>query len=357
VASVPVRRDAFEPATIKVAAGRPAAVPKPAGAAAAAPEEEEEVPEGPPPPPKIDESLPGYWSALKEWALMVRNGAAPTTEFPKALADSISTRYPSGEKKKELAYMNMFTWIYETVQTSTDSAERLAAYNAALSQVLLEMVWDTSLRPAEQQALLADELAQGVAREQIVDIGGRKAYRYVDPSVGDVKYICADGPCSAAVTQAFEANPDDAYRRLKCDRNTTGRIYGFIAPRFKDSRLIFKTGVPPAPGSAVTQGAQCANTTNISFKHITMLKEIGDLAEAEGYTRLFLNLDILNDAAKWKLGRPGEMGQARNARRACAIKEIVLRWLDALESQKAGGKGRRYFYRPISANKTGHKGK
>lgn len=299
--------------------------------------------------------------AIKEWALMIRAGEAEVAKVPRAVITAIEARYAAGEQLRELEYMNMFNWVYETIHTKTESPDRRKLYETALSQALLDCVWDISLRPSEQQALLEDELALQAAREQLVEISGRRAYRYVDPSNGTLKYICADGPCSPAVAQVFETNAADPYNRVKADTSTTGRMYGFISAKFKEARLLFKTGknLPP-PGGKVEQGSECANISNISF-HINMLKEIGELCEAEGYTRLFLVDEVLNDVGKWKKGYQKAGLQARNSVRACALKEIVLRWMDLLETQKGGGaagaRGRRYFFRPISAVKTGHKGK
>jgi hypothetical protein len=42
-----------------------------------------------------------------------------------------------------------------------------------------------------------------------------------------------------------------------------------------------------------------------------------------------------------------------NAVRACGLKDIILRWMDILQREK---EGKRYFYRPIEAVKSGHKG-
>ncbi len=370
VADVPVRRDTFEPATIKLAPkSAPAAVgavaPAASGPAEAAPAEPESASAVVPArPAELGGNLKDYWMAIKEWALMIRAGEAETARVPRAVITAVEARYASGEQVRELEYMNMFNWIYETIHTKTESPERRKLYETALSQVLLDCVWDISLRPTEQHALLDDELAVQAAREQIVEISGRRAYRYVDPSSGTLKYICADGPCSPAVAQVFEANPADPYNRVKADTSTTARLYGFISAKFKDARLLFKTGKnPPPPGGKVEQGSECANISNISF-HINMLKEIGELSEGEGYSRLFLTDEVLNDVAKWKKGYQKVGLQARNSVRACALKEIVLRWMDLLETQKGAGaaggaaaRGRRYFFRPVSAVKTGHKGK
>jgi hypothetical protein len=71
---------------------------------------------------------------------------------------------------------------------------------------------------------------------------------------------------------------------------------------------------------------------------------------------------LVDEVLEEKARRKAEGRKARDPRRtfensirACALKEIVLRWLDIVERGK-GAAGRRFFYRPVAALKTGHKG-
>ena len=98
-----------------------------------------------------------------------------------------------------------------------------------------------------------------------------------------------------------------------------------------------------------------------------MLKTISDLLVTEGFPKFILTDDILDEKARAK--KEKELAKAtgrvpvqyrktkktfENAVRACALKDIMLRWMDIMVN-KAGPK-RRYFYRPVSALKSGHKG-
>jgi hypothetical protein len=112
-----------------------------------------------------------------------------------------------------------------------------------------------------------------------------------------------------------------------------------------------------------------------------MLKDIGALMEQEGYPRLILTEQYLDEKERIKQAkkeakegkvkyegvadpvRTGEFArkgkqpfktrQFENAIRACALKDIVLRWIDFFQRRRGG---KRYFFRPVAALKSGHKG-
>lgn len=96
---------------------------------------------------------------------------------------------------------------------------------------------------------------------------------------------------------------------------------------------------------------------------------------AEGLPRFILTDDILDEKARKKkerelakatgrkvvaeAKRPGRVFE--NAVRACALNDIILRWMDIMmkvvpAEGGAGKAGKRYFYRPVAALKSGHKG-
>jgi hypothetical protein len=99
-----------------------------------------------------------------------------------------------------------------------------------------------------------------------------------------------------------------------------------------------------------------------------MLKQISDLLVAEGFPRFILTESILDEKARKKAEkaaakaagtkittearRPGRTFE--NAVRACALKDIILRWMDIMKADAEPRK--RYFYRPVAAQKSGHKG-
>ena len=99
-----------------------------------------------------------------------------------------------------------------------------------------------------------------------------------------------------------------------------------------------------------------------------MLKAISEMLVAEGFPRFILTEEILDEKARKK--REKALAKAagtkitiesrragrtfENAVRACALKDIILRWMDIMKSTDASRK--RYFLRPVAALKSGHKG-
>jgi hypothetical protein len=384
VAEVPVKRDSYAPAQIKVAP-----LPK-AQVAEAPPQEAEEVAE----PPK-EGTLASYWRAIKEWAIAIASAKADLADVPFAVQKAISERYVGDAQSRENDQLIVVNWLFEHIKTSTVyTKEKKEEYLVALSSSLLEMVWDESIRPNEQLELLLakDSLATISAGEQIVTKGDRSAIRIIDITTDTLKYFCGKEPCLDTVSRIFETNPDDPLNKLQANIETAGGIYGFIVPKGKEGRLVFKTNERPVqPGTKPEKGGECSIVSTIAF-HVRMLKDISDLMAAEGYPRLILTEEYLDErvrikaakkAAKEaaeeakKAGRKYEPGPAEpaepvrtgefarkgkqpfktrqfeNAIRACALKDIILRWIDYLQRKKGG---KRFFFRPVAALKTGHKG-
>lgn len=378
VADVPVKRDIFDPAAITLQR-------KPIAPAAAAPVAEAETQaetegdaeqqkavreqKGVPPEP-MPGTIQEYWRSISNWAIAISRGESVMDDIPATVSASIATRYVGDEQAREVAWLSMISWLYEHIQMSKEyTPEQKALYVKGLAETLLQFIWDESLRPSEQLQLIqsSDPIVLKVAKEQIVSKDGVNAFRFVDPITGVLKYICGTAPCAEAVRKEFEANPLDPLRTLTVSTDTTGPLYGFNVPKAKERRLIFKTSSPPAPGGKLEKGGECAIISTISF-HITMLKRISDMLVEEGFPRFILTEDILDEKAKKKLEkevakaagkavvtqsrRPGRTFE--NAVRACALKNIILRWMDIMKSGTEPRK--RYFFRPVAAFKSGHKG-
>jgi hypothetical protein len=385
VADVPVKRDSFEPTRIKV-------TPLPG---AAAPEATEEA------PPEaeaehivldpVEGTLTAYWRTIKDWAISISKGEAPVEDLPEAVQKAISERYTGDAELRENDQLIMVNWLYEHIQT-TDYGDKKPQYLRVLSEALLGMVWDESLKPSEQIELLSKETdplatVTGKSAGQIVENGGTKAFRYIDTATGSIKYVCANKPCSDAVTAVFEGDKKDPLHGIQANSTNTGPIYGFMVPKGKEGRLVFKTNDRPvAAGTKPEKGGECSIVSTIAL-HIIMLKEIAGLMEKEGYPTFILVEKYLDEKilrkkqeekAEEEAKRTGQKYEKsvsditiratsyakkgkhpfktrtfENAVRACALKDIILRWIDIMQKQKAG---RRYFYRPIAALKSGHKG-
>jgi superfamily II DNA or RNA helicase len=375
VADVPVKRDSYEPTTIKVAA---AAEKAEAAVAPVGPDTE-----------SVEGTLNTFWKAIKDWVLSISKGEAPLDDIPESVQKAISERYVGDAELRENDQLIMVNWLYEHIQ-KTDYGEKKRAYLVALAEALLGMVWDESLKPNEQLELLtkeSDPLASvmGEAAGQIIVYGGTKAVRIIDILSGSVKYFCGSVPCSEAVARVFDTH--DPLQGIEANNTNTGKIYGFVVPKGKEGRLVFKTNDRPvAQGVKPEKGGECSIVSSISY-HIHMLKDIAELLAVEGYPKFILVEEYLDEkvlrrkqeeeakaeaklsgtkyekAAVELLARKTEYAKKgkhpfktrtfENAVRACALKDIVLRWMDIMQKQKSG---RRYFYRPIAALKSGHKG-
>lgn len=367
VADVPVKRDAFDPTAISLQPKPVAEVAVPELPLEAAPA----AAEAPTPEQPKQGTVQEYWRSISRWALGIASGKSPNDDIPLEVRTSIGTRYVGDEQGREISWLTMISWLYEHIQTSSEySQENKVNYLQALSTVLLEFIWDESLRPNEQLQLImsGDAAAIKAGKEQSVEKEGTKAFRFVDPITGVLNYMCGMSRCEEAVRREFESNPLDPLRTLVVNTDTTGALYGFTVPKAKERRLVFKTSVPPPPGGKLEKGGECAIVSTISY-HITMLKQISELLAGDGFPRFILTDEILDEKTRKKkekdlakatgrkavveARRPGRVFE--NAVRACALKNIMLRWLDTMASTKEP-KGKRYFYRPVAAMKSGHKG-
>jgi hypothetical protein len=399
VADVPVKRDSFLPMKIETERGEAAAaaaegVAKAAiraavgvGAEAAA-EAAEAAPAA-----AVSDSLLQFWAAIKQWALEIAAGSAIRENIPPACCEAIDARFSGDERTRERERLIMVNWLYDHIVSSEEyTEENKRSYLRGLSDTLLEFVWDESFRPLEQRALLeqgGDDTDRLVGREQTMKKGSTTVFRFVDAITGVTRYMCGEKECFESVAREFERDSADPLNALKADRTTTGRTYGFMVPKAKEGRLVFKTSdAPPEVGKLPEKGKECTIVSTISY-HITDLKAMAEVLRDEGYPKFILTEDVLDEKARRRrekeeakiAGRKGVTAVVEkkvcgsrepnakstrsfeNSTRACALKDIILRWLDAMIRNKgpaaaaAGGvAGRRYFYRPIAAAKTKHKG-
>jgi hypothetical protein len=194
-----------------------------------------------------------------------------------------------------------------------------------------------------------------------VQKGTTKAFRYIDVLTGIVKYVCETGPCSDAVARVFESDTTDPLVSIKVNTATTAPLYGFMVHKGKERSLVFKTSSPPPVGGKVEKGGECAIVSTIAY-HIKMLKDIAEILKDKGYPALILRDDVLDEKERRKAHKKSTgITIARNpnrsfenAIRACALKDLILRWADCMERGRPGGL--RFFYRPLASLKSGHKG-
>ena len=123
------------------------------------------------------------------------------------------------------------------------------------------------------------------------------------------------------------------------DKTNVGEVYGFLVPKVR--HLVFKTNVPAAEGSTPKGGQECVNTFARKAQ-LDFLYKLGNILKETVRNDLNLNEDNLDP----KKGRH----LLKNPNEYCTVREMVLRYMDETKIL-----GKRWFYRPISAYKTGHK--
>jgi hypothetical protein len=387
VADVPVKRDSYEPMRVRTEAPGTAAPVVAVPAVPAVPAQEGEEATGAAVAPATaagPSALEQYWGAIKQWSIEIAAGSAIKENIPPAVCEAIDARFSGDERTRERERLIMINWLYDHIVSTAEYGEdRKRQYLSGLSDVVLEFTWDESFRPNEQKAVLesGDETGLRVGVEQYMKKGGTTAFRYVDATTGAIRYFCGEKECYEAVARDFDRDASDPLNKLKADNTTTGRTYGFMVPKAKEGRLVFKTNDnPPESGKLPDKGKECTIVSTISY-HITDLKAMGEVLVEEGYPKFILTEDVLDEKARRRrekeeakaAGRKGPDRIAEikvcgsrepnakgtrsfeNSSRACALKDIVLRWLDVMSRRKGAG-ARRYFYRPIAAAKTKHKG-
>ena len=379
VADIPVGRDEFSPLKYayetkkeEVAAASTQSGPT---TITAITEEAETKPVAQPSPKTSLE----YWNACIEWSKQIRGGESPLDKISEGCMEVINKRYADEMFKREFDVLIMISWMYENIQTSTSySDENRATYRDILANVFLEIIWDESILPAEQIQIVtneentSDELTN-VTIEQALVKEKTKVFRYINPLTGGIEYMCGKEKCSQAVIRIFESDKTDRVNNLQANKDTTGKIYGFIIPKIKEGKFVLKTNDSPVnKGTQPNKGKECENVSTISG-HKKQLVEIREIMKSLGYPPFLLIDSILNEkdqrekpeevVKKKKSERVPEVDRMKetllkktrkfqNVVKACTLKNIILRMLDKLEGSKGG---KRYFYRPIATIKTNHK--
>jgi hypothetical protein len=396
VASVPVRKDEYDPRKIvydkvkgaKAVAPAPdkAAVPDeaiaPEEAPAVAPEEVAPQPEeAPAPKPGTGKAL---WDQCKLWAATIGTMTS-VLDIPPEILETLELRYTGDEYKRMYNYLIMISWMVENIQTSyTEDVRQI--YAKALADLFLEMIWDEVLTAEEQIELVAidgpnKDLAF-VFEEQLLKKGASEVYRYINLTTGGIEYRCGADKCSDAVVRLFDQDKTNPFNTIQANNTTAGKIYGFIIPKIKDARLVFKTNDRPVdPGIVPEKGGECEIVSSIEI-HKKLLRAMREMMEGLGYPPFLLTDAVLDEKEERKKGteekkrRTKKKGEEedltpaqkefikvktklkldsrkfQNVVKACALKNIILRLIDKLE--RAAGR-LRYFYRPIAALKSKHK--
>ena len=323
VATYPVKRDLYTPLASTVAAVEEEGE---AEAEEVAIEEEE-----------IDtQKTLIFWNEFSKWVSRMRGGAKDS-DVPATIQSLISARYSKNknELRRMKEIMEMITYFYVSVHTS---AELLEHYK----MTLYKYVWDEVLTNPEQVAVfgeLADEAdLLPVWEEQVLESDGTIAFRTLNANTGKLEYSCEGQPCSEAIVRLLEDPERDPYQNIKADSTKTGEVYGTV--NFKRGNFVFKTNRPVLPGKKPDVGSECGNVSTVSA-HLKLIKEIGELAGRYARTTMGLQTEVLEGSRTFK----------KNSNKVCMLTDLALRMLDSM-----GANGKRWFYRPISTLRTGHRG-
>jgi hypothetical protein len=211
-------------------------------------------------------------------------------------------------------------------------------------KIVLEYLWDEFLDTKIQVMLLFDAPTP-IGKEQLLESGSIRAVRNINPSTNKLEYFCKTGEtiadCNPGVVEVFESpDVEDAVRERKADVLHAGKPYGVIVP--KRGAMVFKTFEPHpiGKGEKPRSGQECGIIAKRA-QYIDKLVELGTILKRAGENDLDLDEAGLNAVAD----------VINTTARGCAILDIVLRFMDA----KRIGK-RRWFFRPLAAYYSGHKG-
>jgi hypothetical protein len=173
------------------------------------------------------------------------------------------------------------------------------------------------------------------AAENRTQLGSTKIFRYVDPRDKEKKivYLCNGKPCDQSIIDGVKEK-DEIYK-LVADKTTTGAIYGLNTT--KDGKILFKSNDAVNVGEKPALGRLCYSVPNTTG-HIELLNRISEIALAHP--------DVRSDFDLTKAKTAGVKTPAR----LCTLADLSLRLLDKM-------KGKRYFYRPLSAITSKHEGK
>lgn len=319
IANYPIKQDEFIPIKVKT---------KP----------EEVVAE----PVAIEENknfIKTFWGTITSMAEKIRNGTLEN-RLQNSVIDVLKKKYSN------TVMFNMYTqsvesiiWLYTPIQNEKE-------FRIVLAEIFLEYVWDNLLTIKEQLLLVknVDDIISAVANEQIIQNG--KYFRYLNSTNApyDIQYYCGDKICDISVKDVLdEKNKNDKrdpYNKLPpANSDNVGEYYGFMIA--KKNEIIFKTNKPAAVGSKPKGGSQCKNITATKGHYTDLIKFGRIIRETYGINRP--DFDLNEGALTGKR-------QLKGANAYCSIKEYVLRWMD-----KRNIRNKRWFYRPISSFKTGHK--
>jgi hypothetical protein len=254
----------------------------------------------------------------------------PPSEVEQRILDVSHDDMELIEKYRQI--LEMIEWLHISFQKSSKNTE-------AFRKTLLFYFWDEWLTFQEQTFLVYStglNILECIRENQYL-LGKILVNRFIDPKKNEIQFICEGGQiCLKSVIDEIKRDSSELLRNAITNK-TTGGPYGFIVP--KNGDVVFKTADPPYEGSKVNRGKECGNVSTMTG-HISNLVEIGDILKAAGKSDFDLNRGTILGTRKIK-----------NSTRACTLLNLLIRYLDADMIN-----GKRWFFRPVQAFYTGHKG-
>jgi hypothetical protein len=279
-----------------------------------------------------ESSKEGLWNALVQWTANVISGKQTTIGVDIERQIELFT---GDFRQQRDVYTNKLAMILFL-------AKKMTAKRDLYKQVVLEYMWDEWIHPKEQARLLSTKnpiYTDIASEEQLLRDGPVTVIRYVDPDTNKIEFVCDNGlECSKGVLDYFSKLPGtkDPVKTRTAAPHAMGSLYGFIVP--KRGAIIFKTLEPQDKLKAVS-GQECAIVTTKSHWYDKLIQLGNEMKHArqdhldmdEGH--LATSMDIINST------------------RGCTVLDLVLRSMDKLQIR-----GKRWFFRPVAAYMSGHRG-
>jgi len=278
-----------------------------------------------------------FWQTIVLMAQKIQNGSSLENRLSQSLVDVLTEKYPNKVVQNIVAEsLESIIWLYNSIKDNVENRN-------ILSYVFLDYVWDNLLNTQEQLVLSnkGDEIISKIAEEQFIQNG--KYFRYLNyNNPYDILYYCGNKICFEAEKRILDKDVKDPYNILpNADVSNVGAYYGYMVPKGK--QIVFKTNVPVSKGSKPVGGSECRGATGIK-EHLTSLLTIGKILRENYLSDFGLNEE--------NIGPESGKRKIKNTNSYCSIKEYILRWMDKKKVSNL-----RWFYRPISSFKTGHKGR
>jgi hypothetical protein len=281
------------------------------------------------------ESIESVWTAITEWCTRLSTSPkyiTPPGELEQRIIEVSQDDAELQEKYRQI--LEMVEWFYTSYNKSS------AKNPEAFRKTLILYFWDEWLT-LEEQTFLTFSSGLNVLeciRENQYSLGRTLVNRFMDPKNGEIQFLCEGGKaCVKSVVDEVKRDMSEPLRAFSLDNSTSGNPYGFLVP--KNGDVVFKTAEPPPKGGKVGRGKECGNVSTMTG-HIANLIQLGDILKAAGKSDFELNRAVVLGTRKIK-----------NSTRACTLMNLIIRFLDADKIQN-----KRWFFRPVQAFYTGHKG-